>query len=62
MTRKDYEAVAEVLRVVWCQLGVYESQEAIVWGLANGLADLFARDNGRFDRARFVRAWRRPVN
>jgi uncharacterized alpha-E superfamily protein len=48
MTRKDYVAFAEAIRVLRWQLSREE------WELVrNAAADVFAGDNARFDRLRF---------
>lgn len=51
MTRKDYEKIAEALRLT-------ESRDRWeAWsGLVERIADILAADNERFDRARFKRA------
>jgi hypothetical protein len=61
MTRKDYEAVAGVLAR---QRKIGESfdpiaraqRDALLYVLTSTLADLFARDNPRFDRQKFYAA------
>lgn len=51
MTRKDYVAFAEAIRVLRWQLGRED------WELVrNAAADVFAGDNARFDRLRFYSA------
>lgn len=54
MTRKDYEAIAEVIRAERGR--VSEDQEWALDRLTERLADVFGRDNPRFDRDRFLRA------
>lgn len=49
MTKKDYEAVASTLATV-------DGEAMTVASIACGLADVFARDNVRFDRDRFLTA------
>lgn len=56
MTRKNYEAVAQVLRQVrqdW--KGEGDVQVALSY-VASGLAGVFAADNQRFDRTKFIQA------
>lgn len=52
MTRKDFEAIAEILAA---ERAVQQSIPAkvAVSGVAYSLADYFARANPRFDRQRF---------
>jgi hypothetical protein len=50
MTRKDYKLIAEVIAVSW--FGSAELKADLV----NNLADEFALDNPRFDKARFLKA------
>jgi hypothetical protein len=58
MSRKDYVAVAEVLntQAVKAVEGHEVTAFFAVADIANGLADLFAADNPRFDRDRFLTA------
>lgn len=62
MTRKNYEAAASVIRdevdlVTTGQDTAYTRTASLVlFDVASGLADMFARDNGAFDRGRFMRA------
>lgn len=55
MTRKDYKLIANVFRV-----NVVEHADAKEFTFAKALADSLCaellRDNGRFDRARFLAA------
>lgn len=51
MTRKDYEATAAILADRSLHLG--EMKRA---ALASRFADLYAKDNARFDRDKFLRA------
>ena len=52
MTRKDYIQTASILNE---QLGSLEDGE-ILKDAAEAFADMFARDNARFDRERFLKA------
>lgn len=56
MTKKDFEAIAEVMRdarrQLDCDPGCVDAMDYI----SRGLADVCAENNGRFDRARFLRA------
>lgn len=56
MTKKDYIAIAEVLRELG-NAGVrsFDSAEDCI-AIAHAFADILQRDNPRFDRARFVLA------
>jgi hypothetical protein len=62
VSRKDYRAAAEVIRdeverAERCGNGrVEQLQLEAVARVARGLADLFKRDNARFDRQRFYAA------
>lgn len=68
MSRKDYQAVADALshqKTLAAELhqGQYEqpAKEAALEALqrtTEDLAGIFARDNGRFDRGRFMEAAR----
>lgn len=49
MTKKDFEAIARILK---SKDGRIDAVEMI----AEDLADLFAADNPRFDRDRFIEA------
>lgn len=55
MTKKDYEAVAKIIREVR-SLPMPEAYK--VECIAGRLADVFQKDNPRFDRARFLLAAR----
>lgn len=50
MTRKDYQLIADVLAKFTAEGGVTIERDA----MAYDLADAFALDNPRFDRARFL--------
>lgn len=57
MSRKHYVAAAQILarhtaRVPW----VSDDQRSTAQAIAADLADMFAADNPRFDRARFFTA------
>lgn len=53
MTRRDYELIADVLRLT---LAMGEVEPTVMRSLAIRFADRFAAGNERFDRERFVRA------
>lgn len=56
MSRKDYEAIAAALKgVIEDAADGHETVNAIN-DAAERLADVFADDNDRFDRARFMQA------
>lgn len=62
MTKKNYEAVARVLREEREQWeGNGQVLNALAY-VASGLAGAFAADNQSFDRKRFLEAARVPVN
>lgn len=52
-SQKDYIAVAAVLRAQDRRLGGWDGTVA---DIAQGLADVFATDNPRFDREKFLQA------
>ena len=52
-SKKDYEAVATVISRV---VEAYDYPPVSVMEVARGLAEYFAADNPRFDRARFLGA------
>jgi hypothetical protein len=59
MSKKDYEAIANVLALTAekSPAGFSSSEWSDVISIfAQRLADCFAQDNPRFDRARFLRA------
>jgi len=59
MTRKDYEATARVIRRNLERAHNYGAQvrEVLaVQDIAQEMADIFASDNPRFDRAKFLEA------
>ena len=53
MTRKDYVEVSEILNLLFKVGYVQENKESFIIGL---FAEMFQRDNARFDRNRFVDA------
>ena len=55
LSRKNYEAVAEIFRVTRARtkLGEYQSPHKVIDALEAEFEDYFASDNGRFDRERF---------
>jgi len=54
MSKREYEAIAEVLRTAG--LGEGASGAGAVRRVAERLATVFEADNPRFDRERFLRA------
>lgn len=60
MSKKTYEAVAAVVRREVDQVPLLpESGPAVEWTsarIAAGLADVFAAENPRFDREKFLKA------
>lgn len=59
MTRKDYEQFAAMFRVMLAEEqntipGPYVCPELM--RACKGTADIFARDNARFDRTRYLKA------
>jgi hypothetical protein len=52
MSRKDYEAIAAIIKGA----RLYTSADDPVALIATALAAAFAQDNPRFDRARFLAA------
>ena len=57
MTRKDYIVFAEMLKHRLNWLGADDNAgRAVVLGLTGEIADIFERENPRFDRERFYRA------
>jgi hypothetical protein len=62
MTRKDYQAVADVLRA---ERENWEGNGSVLNALAyvaSGLAGAFAASNQAFDRKKFLEAARVPTN
>lgn len=57
MSRKDYEAIAALLRDHADTLSdPTQAPDIAVRDLMDGMADLFAADNPNFDRERFLKA------
>lgn len=56
MTRKDYVAFAQLITEASDAENNSQEAEAAVRTLARRIADVFAADNSRFDRARFLKA------
>lgn len=60
MTKKHYQATADVLRSVYQDYGVAESPDPLfhlaMKSLAGRMAVLFQVDNPRFDREKFMEA------
>jgi len=58
MSRKNYEEVARILSDRYIGHGGNHSPSAraMIEGIAHDMADMFARDNSRFDRVRFMEA------
>lgn len=52
MTKRDYEAFAKI----FAEGMISPQHRASVEWLAHQAAEVFARDNGRFDKARFLAA------
>lgn len=55
MTRKDYVATAEILEVLVASTDTIDELNLII-DAVDQFAEMFAKDNPRFDRTRFVRA------
>jgi len=57
LTKKHYEAIARIAKQWMDDAEQYdrESVDMVCWQACN-LADYFAKDNPRFDRARFLKA------
>lgn len=56
ITRKHYKKIAEVIREEADAMGGNIGGYAAVTSLALTLADVFAEDNPRFDKQRFMKA------
>lgn len=55
MTRKDYIATADILEALVSSTDTHEELNLMIEAVEN-FADMFAEDNPRFDRNRFMRA------
>lgn len=55
MSRKDYIEVADIIRVQ-NDLATTDPERGQLTRIARDLAGFFARDNGRFDRQKFLSA------
>ena len=51
MSRKDYLAIGGVLAGSWAT--ATPAEKGIIWVTTLSIADVFARDNDRFDRSKF---------
>lgn len=51
MSRKDYIAIGGVLAGSWAT--ATPAEKGIIWVTTLSIADVFARDNPRFDRSKF---------
>ena len=60
MTRKDYVAIAAILAKRGCHIAqdhtFAEGWHAATSAITHAMADMLARDNAAFDRARFIKA------
>lgn len=56
MTRKHFEAIAHILDAERAVRSATPAQVGVVHALALSLSDLFAAENPRFDRNRFLTA------
>ena len=54
MTRKDYILIAEVLRIEYLNCDEGWRAEQAIEHVAEEMADMLQRDNGRFDREHFL--------
>ena len=52
MTKKHYERIAAILHIARTSVPKHNHE----WWIAENLADYFATDNPKFDRARFLQA------
>ena len=59
MSRKTYQEVADILNLLFSIDYVKEGKEEFVIGM---FAEMFQRDNDRFDRSRFVDACLKEAN
>jgi cell fate (sporulation/competence/biofilm development) regulator YmcA (YheA/YmcA/DUF963 family) len=55
MTRKDYIATADILETMVSSTDTVEEMNLAIDAI-DAFAEMFAKDNPRFDRTRFVRA------
>ena len=55
MTRKDYIAIGQAIRAAFLTSPRSEPVVSVVSKVTLGIADVFEKDNPRFDRARFLR-------
>ena len=53
MSRKDYIAIAKILRAQWETANMHDTSKGVIWTTTLSVADVFAQDNVRFDRAKF---------
>jgi hypothetical protein len=56
MSKKDYEALAAVLKAAWDEWQYSHDGARAVQDIATGIADKLQADNPRFDRQRFLNA------
>ena len=59
LTRKHYKAIAEIIKTQRDLATVFAGKQFAIQRISDivdGLADYFAQDNPRFDRARFLAA------
>jgi len=57
MTKKDYEAFAEILNYTYQKSAQYlKKPDRLIEHLAEDIATILAEDNPRFDRERFLTA------
>ena len=58
MTRKDYTALSADLHRIHCGIAIGDTHEAMdaFFITIKAVADAMQRENGRFDRARFMAA------
>lgn len=51
MTKKDYYALGGVLAGAWAT--ATPKEKGVIWSLTLLIADVFAKDNSRFNRSKF---------
>jgi len=56
MTKKDYEKIAKVIHGQKVRYMFDAQSQAVVYDLAEAIANSLAQDNPRFDRERFLKA------